>query len=112
MSEAMTDMSVLLVGFVIVIVAITLLIALVIAIYEAIKIRSTAVEILRKLPKMHDGCWLTGMEFSEFFNDLFMWPDDYIIDTGNWENVNMAVMESFAEKVRTHPILFAIFFHY
>ena len=36
---------------------------------------------------------------------------NWVIDTGNYVNVNLPVMEKFAAQVKKHPIIFALFFH-
>jgi len=36
--------------------------------------------------------------------------DGYVIDTGNWENVNAEVAARLAERIKKHPILWKLFF--
>lgn len=96
-------------------VLICVIISLIINIVDAFKVRKKAkgvLKSLREIDEKHQGSFLNGMEFSDLFNEMFFHEGDWIIDTGNWENVNRAVMESFARKVADHPLLFQLFFHY
>ena len=36
--------------------------------------------------------------------------DGYVLDTGNFENVNAEVALRLAEKIKKHPILWKMFF--
>ena len=38
--------------------------------------------------------WIDGFDFSVFIQDLLISRDGYVIDTGNWENVNYACAHS------------------
>ena len=46
---------------------------------------------------------------SEFFQSLFISEDGYVIDTGNFENVNLAILENILENVKKHPTLWKMF---
>lgn len=64
-------------------------------------------DVLDKAAK--DG-YLNGYEFSILIQDLAISEHGYVIDTGNWENVNAEVALRLAEKVRKHPRLWKLFF--
>lgn len=49
--------------------------------------------------------------FCIMFQDMYINDGDWVIDTGNYVNVNLPVMEKFAAQVKKHPIIFALFFH-
>lgn len=51
---------------------------------------------------------LSGKEFSLLMQE-FVSPGGYVIDTGNWENVNAAVAVLLQERIRRHPILWRLF---
>lgn len=54
--------------------------------------------------------WLSGYDFSVLIQDLVVSPNAYVIDTGNWENVNAAVAQILAQRIRRHPLLWKWFF--
>ena len=54
--------------------------------------------------------WLSGYDFSVLIQDLVVPPNDYVIDTGNWENVNAAVAQILVQRIRRHPLLWKWFF--
>lgn len=56
-----------------------------------------------------DGC-LSGFEFSIFMQNVLISEDGYVIDTGNYENVNAEVALRLAEKIKKHPLLWKFFF--
>lgn len=64
-------------------------------------------EILEKAKKQG---WLSGYDFSLLIQDLTISENGYVIDTGNWENVNAAVALYLVEKIKSHPILWKILF--
>jgi hypothetical protein len=41
---------------------------------------------------------------------LLISEDGYVIDTGNWENVNAEVALRLAKKIKKHPILWKLLF--
>ena len=54
---------------------------------------------------------IDGGEFSDMFHRLYIKEGDWVIDTGNYANVNYPVMTKFVRQVRKHPFIFALFFH-
>lgn len=54
--------------------------------------------------------WLSGFEFSVLMQELLVSPNAYVIDTGNWQNVNAAVAQLLAQRIRRHPLLWKWFF--
>lgn len=40
------------------------------------------------IEKAYSQGWLSGFDFSVLIQDFLISPDGYVIDTGNWENVN------------------------
>lgn len=64
----------------------------------------------RLLQKAKDCGYLDGFDFSIVMQNLLISKGGYIIDTGNYENVNAAATILLAEKIRKHPLLWKIFF--
>ena len=54
--------------------------------------------------------YLNGFEFSILIHNLLISENGYVIDTGNWENVNAEVALRLVEKINKHPILWKHFF--
>ena len=54
--------------------------------------------------------YLNGFEFSILIHNLLISENGYVIDTGNWENVNAEVAFRLVEKIKKHPILWKHFF--
>ena len=54
--------------------------------------------------------WLSGFDFSVLMHELLVPPNGYVIDTGNWENVNAEVALRIVKKIRRHPLLWKWFF--
>ena len=54
--------------------------------------------------------YLSGFEFSILIQNLLISENGYVIDTGNWENVNAEVALRLVEKIKKHPILWKRFF--
>ena len=54
--------------------------------------------------------WLNGFDFSLFIQEIVIFEKGYVIDTGNWENVNAEVALRLANRIKKHPILWNIFF--
>ncbi len=61
------------------------------------------------LSKAENEGALSGKEFSLLMQELLVSPGGYVIDTGNWENVNAAVAVLLQERIRRHPILWRLF---
>ena len=51
--------------------------------------------------------------FSRFMQDLFIPEGGYIIDTGNFETVNLALLPLIINRIKNHPFIWKLFFrHY
>lgn len=64
-------------------------------------------EILNKAYKQG---WLNGFDFSLLIQDMIISENGYVIDTGNWENVNAEVALRLAKRIKKHPIIWKLFF--
>ena len=62
------------------------------------------------LNKAYQQWWLDGFDLSIFIQDITISEGGYVIDTGNWENVNAEVALRLAERIKRHPILWNLFF--
>lgn len=67
----------------------------------------TNIKILTKAWKTKS---LNGYEFSIFMQDLLISKEGYVLDMGNWEDVNAEVALRLAKKIRKHPIIWKLFF--
>ena len=54
--------------------------------------------------------WLSGFDFSVLMQEFLVSEDGYVIDTGNYENVNAEIALRLAEKIKKHPKLWKWFF--
>lgn len=54
--------------------------------------------------------YLDGYYFSILVQNLLISENGYVLDTGNWENVNAEVALRLVEKIKRHPILWKHFF--
>ena len=62
------------------------------------------------LNKAYQQGWLSGFDFSLLIQDMTISENGYVIDTGNWENVNAEVALRLTEKIKKHPIIWKLFF--
>ena len=62
------------------------------------------------LYKAYKQGWLSGFDFSVLMQEFLVSEDGYVIDTGNYENVNAEVALRLAEKIKKHPKLWKWFF--
>lgn len=62
------------------------------------------------LEKAYNQGWLSGFDFSVLIHRMTISENGYVIDTGNWENVNAEVALRLAENIKKHPILWKLFF--
>jgi len=67
-------------------------------------------EVKDILEKAYKQGRLNGFDFAIFMQNLLISKDEYVIDTGNWENVNAEVAACLAERIKKHPILWKLFF--
>ena len=64
-------------------------------------------EILDKADKQY---YLSGFDFSVLMHKLLVSENGYVLDTGNYENVNAEVALRLIEKIKKHPKLWEMFF--
>lgn len=62
------------------------------------------------LNKAYQHGQLSGFEFSLLIHDMTISENGYVIDIGNWENVNAEVALRLAEQIKKHPIIWKLFF--
>ena len=62
------------------------------------------------LQKAKNYGYLNGVDFSIVMQNLLISEGGYVIDTGNYENVNAVVAIRLAEKIKKHPWLWKNFF--
>lgn len=62
------------------------------------------------LDKAYQQGWLSGFDFSILIQNALISEGGYVIDTGNWENVNSEVALRLAQNIKSHPILWKLFF--
>ena len=62
------------------------------------------------LNKAYQQGWLSGFDFSIFIQDATISEGGYVLDTGNWENVNAEVALRLTEQIKKHPIIWKLFF--
>ena len=54
--------------------------------------------------------YLTGFDFSMLMQELLISEYGYVIDTGNWENVNAETARLLYRQIQKHPLLWKWFF--
>ena len=62
------------------------------------------------LNKAYQNGWLSGFDFSLLIHDITISENGYVLDTGNWENVNAQVAIRLAKQINKHPIIWKLFF--
>ena len=62
------------------------------------------------LEKAYNQGWLSGYDFSVLIQMVTISEGVYVLDTGNYENVNAEVALRLAEKIKKHPLLWELFF--
>ena len=62
------------------------------------------------LQKAKDQGYLSGFDFSVLMQNMLVSKGGYVIDTGNYENVNAEVALRLAEKIKQHPDVWEKFF--
>ena len=50
------------------------------------------------------------LQFSRFIQGAFISPTGWIIDTGNYQNVNKVLIEDIYYKIKKHPLIWKLFF--
>lgn len=54
--------------------------------------------------------WLNGFDFSILIQELTIPEGAWVLDTGNFENVNAEVALRLIDRIRRHPIIWKLFF--
>lgn len=62
------------------------------------------------LCKANDEGRLSGFDFSVLMHELLVSEDGYVLDTGNYEDVNAEVALRLAKNIEKHPLLWKLFF--
>ena len=62
------------------------------------------------LEKAYNQGYLSGFDFSVLMQNYLVSENGYVIDTGNYENVNAEVALRLAERIKRHPLLWKLFF--
>ena len=66
--------------------------------------------VIKILKRAEEQRWLSGFDFSILMQDLLISKNGYVLDTGNWENVNAEVALSLWFRVKRRPVLWKLFF--
>ena len=53
--------------------------------------------------------YLDGFDFAIIMHNFMISKDGWVIDTGNWENVNAEVVLRLEQKIKEHPDLWRFF---
>ena len=62
------------------------------------------------LDKAYEQGYLSGFDSSLLIQKLLVSEGGWVLDTGNYENVNAEVALRLAEKIKRHPRLWKLFF--
>lgn len=60
----------------------------------------------------YDRLFHEYLKFSQFIQRIFLKPDSYITDTGNFETANLALIPIIFKKIKKHPLIWKMFFMY
>ena len=63
----------------------------------------------KKVNEAKNQGFLNGFDFSILMQQLLISKDGYVIDTGNYENVNAVIADRLVNKIKKHPILWRFF---
>ena len=66
--------------------------------------------VIKILKRAEEQRWLSGFDFSILMQDLLISKNGYVLDTGNWENVNAEVALALWWSVKRRPVLWKLFF--
>ena len=61
------------------------------------------------LEKAERQGYLSGFDFSVLMHELLVSENGYVLDTGNYENVNAEVALRLAKNIKEHPKLWRLF---
>lgn len=59
--------------------------------------------------KAYKQGYLSGFDFSILLQNLLVSKDGWVIDTGNYENVNAEVILRLIKRIKKHPRLWELF---
>ncbi len=62
------------------------------------------------LQKAKQQGWLSGSDFSVLMQRLLISENGYVIDIGDWENVNAEVALRLADNIKKHPLIWKLLF--
>ena len=62
------------------------------------------------LQKAKQQGWLSGFDFSILIQRLLVPEHGYVLDTGNWENVNAEVALRLPSNIEKHPLIWKLLF--
>ena len=62
------------------------------------------------LQKAKQQGWLSGSYFSVLMQRLLISENGYVIDIGDWENVNAEVALRLADNIKKHPLIWKLLF--
>lgn len=68
-------------------------------------------DIEKKLEKDNLFGYIDGHDFSVIMQDLLIPDGDYVIDTGNWENVNYACAYRLIKRIKKTSVDMEIIFY-
>lgn len=66
-------------------------------------------EIKTILNKASRNGYLDGFDFAILIQNLLISESGYVLDTGNWENVNAEVALGLVKRIKKHPFLWKLF---
>ena len=67
-------------------------------------------EIEKKFGKDDLFGYIDGYDFSVIMQNLLIPDRVYVIDTGNWENVNYFCTYGLIKRIKKHPLIWRLFF--
>ena len=67
-------------------------------------------KIKKILTAADEQCYLSGLDFSVLMHELLIPEGGWVIDTGNYENVNAEVARRLVKNIKNHPILWKYLF--
>lgn len=77
---------------------------------ELHKVEQRLKEIEKKFGKDDLFGYIDGYDFSLIMQDLLIPDGDYVVDTGNWENVNYFCAYGLIKRIKKHPLIWKLFF--
>ena len=67
-------------------------------------------EITKLLKKAESQTYLSGFDFAILMQEFLVSPTGYVMDVGNWENVNREIALMLFQRIKKHPHLWKWFF--